>query len=109
MRTSRRAAGAARELPLPIISLLARTTSFPDLLPQLHQHAVESDRRFVLAPLRAQPATRLAGHVRIRSRRAAHRSVDAGEAEAALFDSIPPRVSMLVTDASRQMPDLPAA
>ena len=55
------------------------TTRLIDVLPHLHQHALDVDGRRLLAALRAQSAQRRpAGDVGLRPRRAADRSVAAG-------------------------------
>ena len=93
---------------LPLVSLLARTTSFPDLLPQLHQHAVELTGGSCSLLFELNPrdgvlqATSGFGLDELRTD-----PWMPGEAEAALVsDAFRRGVSMLVTDAVRQMPDL---
>jgi PAS domain S-box-containing protein len=93
---------------LPLVSLLARTTSFPDLLPQLHQHAVELTGGSCSLLFELNPrdgvlqATSGFGLDELRTD-----PWMPGEAEAALVsDAFRRGVAMLVTDAVRQMPDL---
>ena len=99
--------GTATAAP-PLISLVARTASFPDLLPQLHQHAVEvtGGSRSLLFELNPRDgvlqATSGFGLEELRTD-----PWMPGEAEAALVsDAFRRGVPMLVTDASRQMPEL---
>ena len=64
---------AAPAVP-PLITLLARSPQLVDLLPQLHQRALECHRWLLFAALRAQPAKqRTARHLGLRSRRSAPR------------------------------------
>jgi PAS domain S-box-containing protein len=93
---------------LPLVSLLARATSFPDLLPQLHQHAVELTGGSCSLLFELNPrdgvlqATSGFGLDELRTD-----PWMPAEAEAALIsDAFRRGVSMLVTDAVRQMPDL---
>jgi PAS domain S-box-containing protein len=104
------AGAAAASAPRALVSLLARTDRLPDLLPHLHQHAVEATggacsllfehnpRNGVLQPtsgfgldeLRTDPWT-------------------PGADEAALVaDAFGREAPTLVTDAARQMPELAA-
>jgi PAS domain S-box-containing protein len=99
--------GTATAAP-PLISLVARTASFPDLLPQLHQHAVEvtGGSRSLLFELNPRDgvlqATSAFGLDELRTD-----PWMPGESEAALVsDAFRRGVPMLVTDASRQMPEL---
>jgi PAS domain S-box-containing protein len=94
----------------PLISLVARTTSFPDLLPQLHQHAVEVTGGSCSLLFELNPrdgvlqATSGFGLDELRTD-----PWMPGEAESALVsDAFRRGVTMLVTDASRQMPELAA-
>jgi PAS domain S-box-containing protein len=94
----------------PLISLLARTASFPDLLPQLHQHAVEVTGGSCSLLFELNPrdgvlqATSGFGLDELRTD-----PWMPGEAESALVsDAFRRGVTMLVTDASRQMPELAA-
>jgi C4-dicarboxylate-specific signal transduction histidine kinase len=92
----------------PLISLVARTSSFPDLLPQLHQHAIELTGGSCSLLFELNPrdgvlqATSGFGLDELRTD-----PWMPGEAEASLVsDAFRRGVPMLVTDASRQMPDL---
>jgi PAS domain S-box-containing protein len=91
-----------------LISLVARTTTFPDLLPQLHQHAIELTGGSCSLLFELNPrdgvlqATSGFGLDELRTD-----PWMPGEAEASLLsDAFRRGVPMLVTDASRQMPDL---
>ena len=74
----RPASGEAGTAPRPLASLLAHGATPTDLLPHLHQHALDVTGGVVLAAVPAQSAQRrAAGDVGLRPRRAADRPLDA--------------------------------